>query len=330
MGVPKLTQEQQTWLNEVTAPFRGSLIYMGFYGSHLYGLDREGSDIDIKAVYLPTPTEMLLGKKSSSTSKKNEELNIEVEFKPIGSFLNSAKACDTNVMDMLHTPEEFWIKSHYLWRELVYLRKDLYAKNMAGIVGYIKTHAAKYSHKIERLEELKALLGLTDSFENTDRIQTLCDVVDLSGFKYISAILFSGRQDMDEQPYLEVCSKKYITSWSIGELKVALNREIDRYGKRTKQGLDTGLDTKALSHSLRVLLQLKQLVEEGTMSFPIKEADYVLKVKTGVITDAEEIINKIDVLYEECMEGLRKSNFKEDPYVLGMVNEVLYYYNLQK
>ena len=78
-----------------------------------------------------------------------------------------------------------------------------------------------------------------------------------------------------------------------------------------------------------MLLQLKQLVEEGTMSFPIKEADYVLKVKTGIITNPEDIINKIDVLYEECMEGLENSNFKEEPYVLGMVDEVLYFYKQQ-
>ena len=50
-----------------------------------------------------------------------------------------------------------------LWRivirkELKSYKSDLYAKNMKGIVGYIKTHAKKYSNKIDRLNEMKSVL----------------------------------------------------------------------------------------------------------------------------------------------------------------------------
>lgn len=50
-----------------------------------------------------------LGQGTKTHSYKNDELNIEIEVKTISSFLNSAKSCDTNVVDMLHTPKEFWI-----------------------------------------------------------------------------------------------------------------------------------------------------------------------------------------------------------------------------
>ena len=50
MTAPKLTIEQRTWINEKISG--KDIIYMGIHGSHLYGLAREGSDIDIKAIYL--------------------------------------------------------------------------------------------------------------------------------------------------------------------------------------------------------------------------------------------------------------------------------------
>ena len=71
---PVLTKEQSEWLTEKLDGWK--LIYTGFHGSHLYGLDREGSDIDIKAVYLPSKEQLLLGKSRDTKNYKNDELNI--------------------------------------------------------------------------------------------------------------------------------------------------------------------------------------------------------------------------------------------------------------
>ena len=136
--VPKLTHEQQEWLDDKLKNY--NLLYVGFYGSHVYGLDRPESDIDIKAVCVPKLEELLLGQGTKTHSYKNDELNIEVEVKTISSFLNSAKSCDTNVVDILHTPKEFWIGWTPEWEELVSHRQCLYSKNMTGLLGYIKTH----------------------------------------------------------------------------------------------------------------------------------------------------------------------------------------------
>lgn len=321
MVVPRLTKEQRDWLESVVNDF--DIIYLGLYGSHVYGLSRPESDIDIKGVYLPSIQNILLGKDNTPISKKNEELNIEVELKPIGSFLNSAKACDTNVMDMLHTPSQFWISFSPLWYDFVVHRADLYAKNMKGLVGYIKTHAAKYGNKIERLSEIKELLVLTEQYSDTQRISDLCKDHSFSDYKYVESILFTGRQDMEEQPYLEVCGKKYITTWSIAELKTALNREANRYGKRSNTGLDNGLDTKSLSHALRVLIQLHEIVTEGTMTLPLKDPSYVLAVKQGQITSAEEIMNKIDSLYDECMVAIESSGLQDEPNISWFIEKTL-------
>ena len=318
LQIPQLTTEQQAWLSETTQNY--NIIYLGFYGSHLYGLSRPESDIDVKGIYIPTQEELILGKADKTVNKKNEDLEIEVELKSIGSFLTSAQCCDTNVMDMLHTPEEFWITSTPSWLSFIGYHSDLYAKNMKGIIGYIKTHAAKYGHKIERLNEMVQLRDVATILDKSETIRTLCLQTNFESFKFIKPIFFTGRQDIAEQEYLEVCGKKYIQTWSINELLIALDKEINRYGQRSTKGLSEKMDTKSLSHALRVLTQLDELLTNNTITLPLKDPAYILKIKQGQIENVQEVMENIDKLYDSCMLKLEQCNFQEEPNIHSMVN----------
>ena len=98
-----------------------------------------------------------------------------------------------------------------------------------------------------------------------------------------------------------------------------MQKEINRYGRRSNSGLDTGVDSKSLSHALRVLVQLKELLTKRGITFPLENCDYVKKVKLGLITDREEVINHIDNLYDECMDLLEKSkDLPDNPSIENM------------
>lgn len=325
MEAPKLTKEQQKWLDSKTENF--DCIYIGIHGSHLYGLNREGSDIDIKAVYMPSKHDILRGHAIKTYNYKNDEFDIEVEIKSISSFLRSAESCDTNCIDLLHAPEEMALKTTEIWGSLKYYRSGMYAKNMRGIVGYIKTHSKKYTNKIDRLKEMTDLLMHINLSEKSN-LQTVKDLSTCEGFKkqkykYIKPV---NSVKEGEQQYLEVCGKKYIFTWGISQLKLALENEIARYGKRSNDGVGKGLDTKSLSHALRVLVQLKEIITTKDLTFPLKEAEYVKAVKMGEITDVVEVLNKIDTVYDECMELLAASNFPEDVDITEMFNILEEYY----
>ena len=104
-NIVKLSQAQEEWIYEQCGS--KNVIFMSIHGSHLYGLNREGSDIDIKAIYCPSKEDLLMGRALKTYNKSNEELDIEIELKSLSSFLNSALKADTNCMDLLHTPDEF-------------------------------------------------------------------------------------------------------------------------------------------------------------------------------------------------------------------------------
>ncbi len=328
MLVPNLTKAQTEWLNSKIAGFNN--IYVGIHGSWLYGLAHEKSDIDVKVVYLPSKTDLILGDAVKTHNYKNEELDIEVEIKSLSSFLKSAASCDTNCVDLLHSPQPMCLYKTDLWEELVKHKHTLYAKNMKGLVGYVKTHSKKYTNKIDRLDEMKRLLKLSQSVDydlvlKYKTVKDLAEKISWKGFKYIKPMALVKDH---EQQYLEVCGKKYIYTWDIEQLSKAMIHEINRYGKRSNSGLDSGVDSKSLSHALRVLFEMQELIEHRDITFPLKNKEYILKVKRGEITDLSMILDKIDALYDDVMLKLDNSALPEDV-DLSMMYKVIedYYFN---
>lgn len=327
--VPQLTQHQMLWLHGELSKYQ-NLVYVGFYGSHVYNLERPESDIDIKAVYVPSLQDLILGKANKTHQHKNDELNIEIEVKSIQSFLSSAAYCDTNVVDMLHTPKEYWVYQSKLWEHLVNLRHTLYSKSMSGLIGYIKTHSHKYSNKIERYTEMKELLEVIYCFDKPAEqftIKQLCNTLDFDFFihkaKYTKPVELV---EKGVQQYLEVCGKKYIYTWTAQQLADALEKEVARYGKRTEGGSVVGLDCKSLSHALRVLTQLHQILTTGEVTFPLPNTQFIKDVKTGEELDLDFILKYLDIKFDECMELLGQSNLPQKTDVTKMVNCVEDYY----
>lgn len=172
-----LTEEQHEWLLEILSDF--DCIFVSIHGSWLYGLNREGSDIDIKAIYAPSRSEILLGEANKTFNKKNDVLDIEIEIKSLSSFLKSAKSCDTNCIDLLHTPDNLTLLSTPMWSSIRGNRKNLYAKNMKGLIGYVKVHTSKYTNKIDRYNEMVELQEELSFIDNETKLK---DILYLNGW----------------------------------------------------------------------------------------------------------------------------------------------------
>lgn len=326
MLVPKLSEAQQIWLDSKVSMF--NTVYVGVHGSWLYGLAHEQSDIDIKVIYLPSKTDLILGDAIKTYNYKNDELDIEVEIKSLSSFLKSAASCDTNCVDLLHAPKEMCLYKTELWNEIVKHKSNLYAKNMRGLVGYVKTHSKKYTNKVARLNEMKRLLKLTQSVDydlvlKYKTVKDLAEKISWEDFKYIKPVTLVKDH---EQQYLEVCGKKYIYTWGIKQLSESMVHEINRYGKRSNIGLAVGIDSKSLSHALRVLFEMQELIEHRSITFPLKNKEYILKVKRGEITDLSVILDKIDELYDDVILKLDNSDLPEDVDLSTMYKVIEDYY----
>jgi len=80
-----------------------------------------------------------------------------------------------------------------------------------------------------------------------------------------------------------------------------------------------GVDWKALSHSVRVLYQMKELILTGWITFPLQQANYIMDVKMGerpfdevekhIMKEIDEIDKIRKTCPEKCVKGKRDKDF---------------------
>lgn len=75
----------------------GWIIHECIVGSHLYGTNKEGSDIDIKGVYV-LPTDMIL---SGQYIEQISDDKQDITYYEIGRFLDLAAKANPNILDVL-------------------------------------------------------------------------------------------------------------------------------------------------------------------------------------------------------------------------------------
>lgn len=87
-----------------------------------------------------------------------------------------------------------------------------------------------------------------------------------------------------KEKYLYVCGVQHQFNLELKRFAQRLEEKINKEytSQRTKDAAD-GNDWKALSHALRALLEVKELLSFGTINFPLKDSQFLLDVKLGKI-----------------------------------------------
>ena len=102
----------------------------------------------------------------------------------------------------------------------------------------------------------------------------------------------------------EVIGKKFQETASVEYVLNILKKAQEQYGKRAIEAAQNkNIDWKAVSHAIRAAYQVKQLLTENTITFPLREAPYILDVKLGkkdYLTDVsptlENLIDEVELL----------------------------------
>ena len=133
----------------------------------------------------------------------------------------------------------------------------------------------------------------------------------------------------NKESYLVISGIKFqLNDWCKSNMD-KVERVIDNYGKRAKNAAeDNGADYKAISHAVRVILQVEEILKTGKLQFPLKEAEFIksIKYKTTEMS-FEEIISWIEIKIKEIEEVLvPNSNLQEkvNQHHLAKGNQILY------
>lgn len=283
------------------------------FGSHLYGTNTPSSDVDYKGVFLPTKNQVLLGKIPKSyldnTKRdkfaKNTSHDVDIEMYSLHYFIKLACEGQTVALDMLHAPEQAIITSSPIWDSIVQYRSLFYTKNLKAFIGYARRQASKYGIKGSRLQVTERLLELLQEFNDDDQMKDLWHLLPMTEHCYMS-VNPSGIQEY------QICGKKFPCTAKVGYVANIMGRFYRQYGARAQQAKNNeGIDWKAVSHALRAAFQVKQLLTEQTITFPLREAPYLTQVKRGELDYTTEVAPRFEQLMEEVEELSKQSNLPD-------------------
>lgn len=317
-----------------------TLLYLTRFGSHLYGTDTEDSDEDFKGLFLPNKTMMLLGDRCKSLSyhsgddvSRNTSDDLDIELWSIQYYLENLGKGETNSIDLLFS---FTNPS-----EIVYYDQQLHVlfnnplrffdpKNCNAFIGYAIGQAKKYGIKGSRLGIIKQIYEWLEEVANdfylTTKLYYLKDAL-LNKF-YDPSYCFEKEENGEKA--LVICGKVHLNSITFDEFYNRIKREYDKYGDRAKKAENNeGIDWKALSHAVRSLDQMTELLIFGKIKYPLFTSHQLKQIKNGEhsFKEVEDIITtKLeDVQYLQEMSTIqgKKDNKLVRNLILNLYNEKL-------
>ncbi len=283
------------------------------FGSHLYGTDTEDSDVDYKGVFLPTKKEILLNNipkcrilSTGNHLKRNNPDDVDEEVYSLHYFLKLACDGQTVAMDMLHAPERMLIESSDLWRNIVNQKNRFYTKNLNSFVNYARRQASKYGIKGSRLNAALQVLTILESKTPEDKLRDIWTQLPRNEYCHDTGV------DPNGMRQYQVCGKTFLESSNIGYVSPIIRKFYDDYGHRAKQAAENkNIDWKAISHALRAAIQTREILTAGTITFPLKDAPYLLKVKSGRLDYTTEVAPVLESLMYEVEKLVSESKLPE-------------------
>lgn len=290
-----------------------NLIVKMKFGSHLYGTETSKSDIDYKGVFLPSKTEVLLGRipkchnySSGNSTAKNTPKDVDVEIYSLHYFISLASEGQTVALDMLHAPDSVIEVSSEIWNTIVSERQRFYTKNLKSFINYARRQASKYGIKGSRLNAVSEVLNLLKSEVSTQKLRYVWDKLPQMEHCFVA------ETDPNGMRQYQVCGKLFQESAEIGYIIPILEKFYDDYGARAKEAAENkNIDWKAISHALRAAFQVKEIFIQRTITFPLKAAPFLLQVKEGKLDYLTEVAPVLESLMTEVEELASSSNLPD-------------------
>ena len=327
------------------------LLFETLSGSKLYGTDSEKSDTDIKGVFLPNIEDLILGKapktisySSGSIHDKNTSDDVDKTYYSLQYFLELAAKGETNCIDILFafTNDNAIQFMSQEWNILIKNIDKIITKNMNAYLGYCRSQCQKYNIKGEKLNNYFAFLKMCEYYINDKNengssntlYNVLCKAFHLDSLENMIPKVVEDRTKINfnndvtnynfgehcyfttannKESYISISDIKFTLSDSVKSAYHKCKNVIDSYGQRAKAAASNdGSDLKALSHCVRVLLQVEELIETGKIVFPLKHADFIKSIKynTSHLT-RDEIMEWIEKKFEYINMQLEKSTLRE-------------------
>ena len=266
---------------------------------------------------------------SGKQGVKNTKEDVDITYYSLHYFLELLSKGETNAMDLFfaYTNYEKVIVDSKIWSILIDNKNKIITKNIKSYLGYCKSQCIKFSIKGEKLKnystfekfcekcldkknengDTETLFNCLNIQYNNDEASTLMSkpIIPNPGERF--KIIFSKETEFNfgdhcyfetaqnKESYLTISDVKFQLNDSIKSAYHKIQKVIASYGKRAEKAVDNnGVDWKAISHCVRVILQVEELLTTNKITFPLINANFVKAIK----------YNTSSMTYEEIMSWI--------------------------
>lgn len=288
------------------------------FGSHLYGTYTEQSDLDIKAIYLPTAKDILLQKvkpviiqsRNKEKGEKNTPADIDFEAYSPEKFLTLVADGYLVALEMYFAPDEYIVtKPNPLWDNIKKVAYKLLNKNADLFIRYCKQQALKHGNKSERMIVAQQILNILIKAENyhgkTQKVRIIePKLIDLQNENQLCIGEITYKNTKTAR-YFEICGKKILLDLSLkSAIKIAQNI-IDENSHASKN-IHNNINWKAMHHAVRVGREAIEYLSTQSITFPRPDADYLRAIKYGEIS-FEQVSDEIETLFNDIQSAAQTS-----------------------
>lgn len=286
-------------------------------GSHLYGLNTPTSDEDYIGVYLNTPEE-ILGLQNSEiveenvVSKQDNGRNnqdaIDCKYYSLKKFCTLALSANPTILELLFANDENILELDEYGAKLL-AHRDLFLSQRIKhtYLGYAHSQVAKSQVKSENLRILVKARDLLKKENPTKMLYKLCEEHglhdnELLGIKggYLDPRNGIIRINGDYPDYVTIADVKF-NNRKIKDVVKIIEERLDKASHRADGMLEHGLDYKFVSHTIRLIKEGQELLETGTLKFPLKDRDLLMDIKLGKYkpTEVMDMIGDLESVKDE-------------------------------
>lgn len=287
-----------------------NIILLGLGGSHAYGTNVKGSDIDVRGCVLNRKMEILTNQKFEQFV--NEETDTTVySFNKLISLLSNV---NPNTIEMLGLKPEHYLYIHPLGQSLLNNAHLFLSKRAAySFGGYANAQLRRLSNKAARLvgqeeRERHILNSIMNAVYTFPKKYASCpeDSIKL----YIDK---SDNEEFDTEIFMDINFKHYPlrdykSMWS--EMNNVV-KDYSKIGKRNQRAIEKGKLGKHMMHLVRLYFMCFDILEnEKIVTYREKEHDLLMDIRNGKYLDGND--QPIPEFYEMVDELDKRLNYDKE------------------
>lgn len=295
-----------------------NVILLTLGGSHAYGTNVEGSDVDIRGCALNTKEEILTNKKFEQFVNEDTDTTI-YSFNKLVHLLSNV---NPNIIEMLGCKPDHYIYLSPIGKELIDNKHLFLSKKCVySFGGYANQQLRRLDNKAARLvsqaQQEHHILKTIENAEYTFRERYFTyddDAIKL----YVDK---SDREEYDTEVFMDINLKHYpLRDYKGMQAEMGnILKDYSKIGHRNANAIEHNKLSKHMMHLVRLYLMCLDILNDGEIiTYREKDHDFLMGIRDGKYLDDNrqpipEFFKIVDDLERKLDEAKKTTKLPDNP-----------------